>query len=373
MKSLWVCFFAFGLSVVLMGCDSTDDEGIDRSDLPVGEWAWVPIDGAQCRDGSPTGLGIRVQEGATRLAIYLEGGGACFNTITCTQNLGFFGETEFNTFRTSRGDVGLFNTANADNPVGGWNMVYVPYCTGDVHMGDAPGTEIPFFGPQQFVGHRNMERYMETLASLFDDQENVLLTGSSAGGFGALFNFDLVAETFGPIVGTENLVLLNDSGPIFADDDALAPSLQQDIRDLWNLEDTLPADLPRRVSEDGDGLEDIYAYLSEQYPEARYGLFSYRHDEVIRFFFSFVDYDGNNLPPPIDAAIFEGALFDLRTVLPEDWRTYYAPGDDHGVLFRDDRFFSQTIDGQSVSMWLSGLLGGTATDVGTLEPAVATH
>lgn len=368
MKSLRTWLLGALLMVLVVGCDSADDSlEIDRASLSLGEWEWVPINGAQCRDGSPTGIGIRVQENATRLAIYLEGGGACFNGITCVQGLTFFGEPEFRSGLSVRGNQGVFDASNPENPLRDWNLVYVPYCTGDVHAGDAPDTEISSFGPQQFVGHRNMERYMDALTPAFSDQERVLLMGASAGGFGALFNFDLVAQTFGPITGTDNLTLLVDSGPVFADDAAFPPSLQQTFRTLWNFEETLPNDFPQRISATGDGLEGIYDYYSERYPAAHFGLFSHRHDETIRFFLGFAEYDGNGFPPLLDADTFDAALFDLRSRMPDNWATYFAPGADHTFLFSNSRLFGQPIAGKTANAWLNDLLDGTVTDVGNAD------
>ncbi|NBC18062.1 MAG: hypothetical protein GVY18_12195 [Bacteroidetes bacterium] len=360
------------LLVLLAGCDSAgsdeDDSPLLRAEANMGNWTWIPVDGAQCRDGSATGLGVRLQEGATGLLIYLEGGGACFNDVTCATNPSFFGEAEFMARTAANGDDGIFSRTNPANPVGAWNAVYVPYCTGDVHAGDAPDTEVGFFGPQQFVGHRNLERYAALLGPYFADQEQILLTGASAGGFGTLIAYDLLAETFGATVGTENIVLLNDSGPIVRDDAVLAPSLQQTWFDLWNLGATLPDDFPA-LDPSGDGFEAVYAYYAETYPEATFGLLSHERDETTRFFFGFSAYDGNTVPPPVDAAAFEGALYDLRAALPDAWGTYYRAGTDHTFIGVDQRFYTETTDGATVADWLDDLLAGTATDVAPPVPA----
>ncbi len=120
------------------------------------------------------------------------------------------------------GNQGLFSTS-ADNPVGDYNMVYVPYCTGDLHGGSFPaspglisqGVE----GLQQFVGHQNVERALALLDEGLDAPGKVLLTGSSAGGFGTLLNFGAVADTF----TDSDLFLVDDSGPMFFADNVLSP------------------------------------------------------------------------------------------------------------------------------------------------------
>ena len=64
----------------------------------------------------------------------LQGGGACFSAETCgpgsetfTRNLAIGEAPDFG---------GIFDETNPENPLAGHSIVYVPYCTGDVHLGD---------------------------------------------------------------------------------------------------------------------------------------------------------------------------------------------------------------------------------------------
>ena len=80
-----------------------DGAAIKPIDAPPGDWTWIPVDGAVCRDGSGTGFGVRPSAtGSDKLVIYLEGGGACFNGTTCGINPGSFGSAAFTAWtRTS--------------------------------------------------------------------------------------------------------------------------------------------------------------------------------------------------------------------------------------------------------------------------------
>jgi hypothetical protein len=219
-----------GLLLALSACDSgssIDEDGpLAEAVANIGQWTFLDVEGSMCRDGSATGIGVRLQEDADDLMIYLEGGGACFNGVTCQSNPSSFSEANFNA-RVAGLNGGIFNTRD-DNPVGDWNMVYVPYCTGDGHGGSVPnalvgGPTDPFgLGPQQFVGHGNIERALRLLQDgVGDDPGKVLLTGASAGGFGTLVNFPAVADAF----DGSDPYLLDDSGPIFFQDNVLSPQL----------------------------------------------------------------------------------------------------------------------------------------------------
>src|SRR4051812_49880618 len=98
-------------------------------DAPDQQWTWIDVDGSFCRDGSPTGIGVHLNKASDKLILYLEGGGACFNASSCYANSSSFGADDFEQVKSRAG--GIFNLTRAENPFAGWNVVYVPYCTGD--------------------------------------------------------------------------------------------------------------------------------------------------------------------------------------------------------------------------------------------------
>nr|WP_276604062.1 pectin acetylesterase-family hydrolase [Nannocystis pusilla] len=201
-----------------------------------------------CRDGSTTGIGVRYGAGDD-LVIYFEGGGACFNSDTCALNELWknFGEFKFDAWALGIGQGGIFDD-DPQNPVRDWSFIYVPYCTGDVHAGDRENVGIDgVLGAQQFVGYRNVAAYLERLVPTFQDAGHVLVTGSSAGGFGAALNYDRIAEAFPGSAVT----LLDDSGPPMSDQ--YMPVCMQLWRDLFNFDATLPADCADCFGEDGGG------------------------------------------------------------------------------------------------------------------------
>ncbi len=350
------------LLFVLPACDSDDPiDNVDDGPLAEaaanpGEWFFIPTDGAQCRDGSPTGFGIRFQEDSDDLVIYLEGGGACFSPQTCATNPSSFDSDDFNLFKAQGANAGLFDT-DASNPIGDWNAVYVPYCTGDVHGGSAPGAMVPGVeGVQQFVGHQNIERYLALLETAFEDPDEVLLTGSSAGGFGSLVNFAEVADRF----DGADLTLVDDSGPIFFADSVLSPTLGGAFVQTFNLTAAFPADAVAAGLFQPDGLQNIYAYYDQRYPDATFGLSSYLEDDTIRRFFGFDPLTGQ--PFAISGDQYEAGLEGIEAMAPESWGTYYAAGDAHTFLRFPDRYAS-TSGGVVYRDWLGEIIDGNPLDV----------
>ena len=97
----------------------------------------------------------------------------------------------------------------------GWNIVYVPYCTGDVHTGnkvnvyddaqpDAPTT-------YYHRGIVNGNALANWLAANLSRPSKLLVTGFSAGGAGATANYDVLRRALRPTKSS----LLADSGPLF--------------------------------------------------------------------------------------------------------------------------------------------------------------
>jgi len=346
-----------------------DGKPIPPIDAPPGEWSWVQVDGAVCRDGSPTGFGIRVAAKASdKLMIYLEGGGACFNGTTCAINPGSAGEAAFDAWKGTVGAGGIFSSENPDNPVSDWNMVYVPYCSGDIHAGNAAGVDIEgLLSPkdQQFVGYANIYLYLKRIIPTFPSLSKVLLTGVSAGGFGAAYNYDRVAQAFCPTP----VVLIDDSGPPMADD-YLAPCLQSHWRTLWKLGETTPSDCTTCAGADGGGIVSYVDYLSAKYPDRRLGLISSTKDSVISLFFGYGKDECKNLSgvaTPVSGDVFAAGLNDLRDnhmKAKKAWASYYVDSTTHTYLMGPG-FYTTTVQDKKLTQWVSDVVNeGTIEHVG---------
>ena len=82
--------------------DTGGAKGDATSDAPPLPWKAVPVEGTVCRDGTSTGYGINVNPSSRNLLIFMEGGGACFNSISCLQNPDSWAPTDANLTSTRR-------------------------------------------------------------------------------------------------------------------------------------------------------------------------------------------------------------------------------------------------------------------------------
>ena len=352
-------------------CDDGDDDRFDgclpdctlapEIDAPPLEWKYIAVPGTVCMNGDMAGFGISHNPDSKDLMIYLEGGGACFNDVCdfSAFNIPFIPPPD-----------GIFNRNNPGNPVKDWSMIYVPYCTGDIHGGDMD-TEL---GGQlrRFHGYRNITKYLEQWAPKFADADNVLLTGISAGGYGAGLNATQVAEAFLP---GPQLIVIDDSGPPLSNE-AIPPCLQQTFREVWGLDGTILAECGGDCPDQDDFASGALAHALAKYPDIRFGLFSNTADTVIRLFMGFgwgngVHDNCGGVPTSVPAKVYEEGLLELRAQYMETASTYYIGqgqvlynfGQGHTAL-RSPLFWTTVIDGVPLPEWVGGVIDGEIAHVG---------
>lgn len=339
--------------------DAADDDTgpsspFDEAEANPGEWVWIEMEGSICRDGSSAGIGARLQTGADKLMIFLEGGGACFDADSCSDNPENFNEDTFAERIEEDLTEGIFNDDEADNPLAAWNIIFVPYCSGDLHSGDSTDMTVPGVdGVQQFLGYANAGNAIAIAEEYFTDIVQVMLSGQSAGGFGTLMNYPQMVAAFAPLP----VVLLNDSGPLHRDNAVLSPLLQLGVRALWGV--VVPEDCTECNGLFGDGIENIQPYLAETYSDGVFGLFSTTGDETIRDFFGVFG--------EITPEMYRAAIIDLRDnlLLPTGrWSTYYMEETFHTFTTDDDRFYEIVVDDTPLTTWVADLLTAVPDAVG---------
>lgn len=295
---------------------------------PAGEWTWIDFPDAVCDDGSSTGIGVSLN-GSKNLLVFLTGGGACWDQSTClvfkTAVQGPFQKAQFDKLRPAL--PGTILDRSADNPFRDFNLVYVPYCTGDVHGGDAVAT-YGFAGSERKYYHKgraNFVAFLKRLAATVPSPERVVLTGSSAGGFGTVINYD-VFRTYFP---TGKAYMLDDSGPAFRGD-GIPALLRMGWYKAWNLDQTLGPICPGCA----DDLSALIPALAARYPGDRGGLLSYTQDKTIRGYF---------LKQPAE---FEMGLYDLAHAVLDpqpNIRYYFKTGENHTFLIAPGKTDSEGV------------------------------
>lgn len=372
-------------------------EPLPRSNT--GMWNYIDIPGALSRDGSPAGFYYKFSStGSKNLMVYLVGGGVCPDTSFCninpankSQSLAAEGigagagnallaspDSEPQDPNGSRWQSGIFKD-EPSNPVKDWNMVYIPYVTGDVFFGSRPNATIDGVnGTFQFVGKTNMQKFFERIIPTFKDAEVALMAGSSAGGIGTLLNATYFADGFIDQGNGARVFIVDDAGPFF-EDAYLEVCIQKRYRDIFALNDSFPKDCSGCFNQDGGGLaKGILEYLLDKYPNQLVGgLIDSNEDEIMKFFFSegqmncmFVDNPLGGLAAYPDG-LYPKALGGLLGIAPAmTMSSYIWEGTLHQNLFETasgDRFYEKNGLEKTVAEWLTGLIAGNAERIGVVK------
>jgi hypothetical protein len=286
---------ALGLAVTLapqtavaIGIEDIVDGGNDYN------WQLAELPGTLCSNGSQYRFWYYNSPSSNNLVIMFEGGGACWDYPSCSGQTGILGAanpngipadyiTQFKAQYVSPivngADPGipLFRPLNpiATN---GWDVVYMPYCTGDTHVGN---NVVTYTDPQgqnppitfRHVGFQNTVTALNFLHGVFPSINKLLVTGFSAGGVASSAVFYEARRTLVPT----RAYLLNDSGPIFPAPNASYNShpLHTLIASQWNLQ-SLYAELPASFNPSNFG--SINAMVATEFPADRMAYTGYSSD-----------------------------------------------------------------------------------------------
>ncbi|WP_428265053.1 pectin acetylesterase-family hydrolase [Haliangium sp.] len=295
------------------------------------DWQRVELPGTVCGNGSQYKFFVH-DTGSPNLLFFFEGGGACWDYDTCSGRAGVLGAANPNGISddymdqftakyvspiVNGADPGLPLRSRTDLVTNGWNIVYMPYCTGDVHIGNRSATYVDPTGqepPLSWVhsGYTNTLAAANYARDRFPQVNKMLVTGFSAGGTATSSAYYFLRTIIDPVKG----YLLNDSGPIYPapNGDFLSRSLHDQIRESWDL-DSVFSELPasfdtddfgtinRMVAAEFPGDQIAYTGYSEDYNYSRFSyerfltpndkesVLSYWHEDTDNFVAELEQYD----------------------------------------------------------------------------------
>ncbi len=190
-----------------------------------------------CSRGTPWVHFVR-RGTVNKLLVYYQGGGACWDYLTC-EAIKSFKQTAGAGDNPANSKSGFADMNNPDNPFRDWNVVFVPYCTGDVHWGDATVQhEWPNLAPAtiQHKGFVNAQVAEKWAREHFVNPDQVFVTGSSAGSYGAILNSAYLQEGVYP---SSDFAVLGDGG-----NGVVPQSFLEHQISKWGIANTLPKWIP---------------------------------------------------------------------------------------------------------------------------------
>ena len=341
-----------------------------------------------------------------RLVVYFAEGGACWDSATCIGSLDEDGNGKVNKREESDfvyiGSMdkandpslmgGLFNFDRSANPYADWSMLFLPYCTGDVHVGSSD-TRYPFpqnLGGSRTIHHRGADNFFYAMHWLTDvhpdvEPDKILVAGSSAGAYGAAFNFPWVREFY---PDADEVFLASDAGvgvlTEFTESDGTTKNTDEfsgavfGEESVWGIDETIHPYLQSALDDyAGSGtpvIPAVYNLLRTEYPKDKFAQYATAYDVVQILFWDIMlnPYDpsqwGLGLSNPWFVIGWNSGMNEIiedqqLIAPPDNYRSYIGSGCNHTVLGFDDDFYGSSLDsstGDSISFlqWLSAMTGG---------------
>jgi hypothetical protein len=331
MKRIWlivVLLVAVAGGAVAQGMPTKDQ-------LPPGQWHQISPGGDTiCGHGAPYSFYYRDNPGQD-LLINFQGGGMCWNAQTCNISTTTFDDS------INPGDpsdnpalfpVGMTDFSTPDNPFINYDMVYVNYCTGDMHTGNAnPGYD--FEGTWFDVKHKgyiNASTVLNWVYSNLPVVDSVFVAGCSAGAVGAAYwSADIKAH-----YPNTRVTLLGDSGSGWR-------GIPGSTFDLWGTS---------YQGATGGNLSIPRFYAGAAQLGVRTAAYNTAYDET-QSFFNFVGFSSVGYGDALRA--------NLRDLARSggNFRSYTAGGSLHCILPRAE-FYTYSANGVRFRDWIAALAAG---------------
>lgn len=290
-----------------------------------------------------------------KLVMYYMGGGACWNNLTCGVP----------TCTTSPpADLDGLNSGFADfdnpaNPFRDWHYVFVSYCSCDVHFGDATQEYVGFENlTVEHKGYHNAKVAERWAREHFLNPEEVFVTGSSAGAYGAWFNAPLLHDVW----PASQVHVLADAGNGVITEDFLQNEFSN-----WNFTANLP-DIPGVIESitEGNGMPGYTEAVAAYFPDTHWAHYSTLYDGGQggqTGFFNIMLNDGNPLAGAVwweascqfgDTALAQS--LDIYDTAPSNYRYYFGTGSRHTMWGNDKVYDDTTGNVPPVVSWIEGML-----------------
>lgn len=343
--------------VVMVSCSHAHQTGQSAPTVPVAlEPGWTRVEGGPgttCALGTP--YAFLYQMGDPReVMIYFQGGGVCWDATTCDPAGRLYKPVVGRNERPF--DGGMLSLTNADNPVHEYTKVFVPYCTGDFHLGartvvyNAPATATD--SARRFEIHHNgvanAQAALDWLFAHATAPEVVLVAGASSGSVPTPVYAVAVARHY----PRARVIALGDGSGSFAEASGIGtvfgglPFLR--ALDLLSGLDSATLTYPS-----------LSAAAVKSSPRIAYAEINSADDTTQSFYLR----TANRSTPSVSVLLGRNYT-ELKRALPR-FRSYTWPGATHTILPRG-LFYTVAVDGVRVRDWVDSLLKGTTvSDVGS--------
>ncbi len=335
------------IALLRLGMNNPDPDPKALQGPPSG-WVLNPTAGeTACADGSPYQFLTRQNINNRQLVIYFQTGGVCWDAESCGPTSSLYDRTveptELNTY------TGIFDFRNPENPVANYDVVFIPYCTGDLHTGNADVTYTTNFGSQFTIRHRgavNVRAVLDWVYAHYPTLDRVAIIGTSGGAMGSLFFTDEIVSHY-------------PTAQIMQFGDGLVGVMPEgwDGTEVWNSRANLPPELQTALANvpADQFIPTLYQATAQRHPELPLATYTTAADAFQIVYYNVAGGDVREW-----AAAMNAQLETLRTTIPT-YRSFVESGTRHTVLALPD-FYTAREAGVRVRDWFASLIAGQNVD-----------
>lgn len=348
------------IALLMAACSTTGSDSELLEQIEADGWQMIPGgEGTQCAQGDPYHFFARTGMDADNVVLYFQAGGACWSVESCLPDnpLPIYDRTVTPGEFTWYG--GIFDMNNPQNPLRDHDMVFVPLCTGDAHVGDATVT-YRTAGDQLAVtvhhnGARNVRAALDWFFEAYPDPEQVWVIGSSAGSLASLYYYPDVVTQY-----PEAEVSLFGDGYL-----GVFPR-GWDAMQKWNIGANLPTEIPEIAVLDllDFAISDIVLAATRFYPEDQFAIYTHAADSFQLAYYGLIGGDMTTWYIERDRML---SAYDNQSNL----HYYMGEGVLHTVLAFDE-FYTMTTDGVAIRDWFITFLEGQPLENVTCERGTVT-
>lgn len=288
-----------------------DDDGLHREIKPGCAFSYLSDDAGVSNQAFH--FYYRKGKKKDKTLIYFNGGGACWNGSTCLTSLMVGDRPTYNPaieVENNPSQVGgILDLSHSDNPFREWSIIFIPYCTGDVHIGSkdtlySDPLGLVNEGNPVIVQHRGFDNFMavrEWIKINIDrkDAEKILVAGSSAGSYGAILNFSRLHSLYR---NKTIVALLTDAGVGVFTQPFIELIFRSGDGGPWGVERTLATWIPGIDHLGAYGAEtfyqDLVTNMAGYFKKSRFAQYTTAWDSVQVYFLNVMQQtDGGSIDP----------------------------------------------------------------------------
>lgn len=186
------------------------------------EGKWYRVTSSEMKDSEGNDYHAFFKKGTeNKVLIYFAGGGVSINEETAKDDTYNTKMVQPDILANITMNMGGLASDSKDSPFGDWSMILFPYATGDFHAGTGEFHYTDTDGKEKILYHNGYINYTETMKQVMEkagisNPEAVVVTGYSAGGFGAALLADDVFTNYYP--NAESKTVLVDASLLLYED-----------------------------------------------------------------------------------------------------------------------------------------------------------